>query len=81
MSLSSKALGEDITRDQLELLKAKFDVLQGERKVSLYFILTPLTRRFVSILTRSILLLHTLHILYRLILKTMNKPNEQMKCL
>jgi hypothetical protein len=33
-SLSSKALGEDITRDQLELLKAKFDVLQGERKVS-----------------------------------------------
>jgi len=25
---------EDISRDQLELLKAKFDVLQGERKVS-----------------------------------------------
>ena len=23
---------DDITRDQLELLKAKFDVLQGERK-------------------------------------------------
>ena len=81
MSLSSKALGEDITRDQLELLKAKFDVLQGERKVSLYFILTPLTRRFVSFLTRSNASLHTLHILYRLILKTMNKPNEQMKCL
>ena len=37
MSLSTKHLGEDITRDQLELLKAKFDVLQGERKVSLFF--------------------------------------------
>jgi hypothetical protein len=36
-SLSTKHLGEDITRDQLELLKAKFDVLQGERKVSLFF--------------------------------------------
>ena len=34
MSLSSaRAPAEDITRDQLELLKAKFDVLQGERKV------------------------------------------------
>jgi hypothetical protein len=41
-SLSTKHLGEDITRDQLELLKAKFDVLQGERKVSLFYLnITP----------------------------------------
>jgi hypothetical protein len=31
---SARAPSDDITRDQLELLKAKFDVLQGERKVS-----------------------------------------------
>ena len=36
---STKPIGEEITRDQLELLKAKFDVLQGERKVSFLFII------------------------------------------
>ena len=36
---STKPIVEEITRDQLELLKAKFDVLQGERKVSFLFII------------------------------------------
>jgi hypothetical protein len=30
---SSRPVYDEITREQLELLKAKFDVLQGERKV------------------------------------------------
>ena len=30
---TARHASDDISRDQLELLKAKFDVLQGERKV------------------------------------------------
>lgn len=33
---TTRPVGDEITRDQLELLKAKFDVLQGERKVGIY---------------------------------------------
>ena len=53
MSLSSaRAPADDITRDQLELLKAKFDVLQGERKA--YFETYESTKRTNEVLVREL---------------------------